>query len=192
MGRSGGAVTVPGAAVVRAYALTGADYGTVVWTERHDSILWLTLEGERIATTAEHPFYTRQRGWVAAGDLRVGESVRRDLPDSAVRQRGAEHARVPGRGEQPHHLGGPQRPCRRDAAGAVRDEPGHGGGDGGLRRDGRGGAGGRGLAGLPGPRHGVRARPGLRRAAGAGGDPDHRAQPADQRNPGGLAEILRW
>ncbi len=28
-------------------------------------------------TTAEHPFYTRERGWVEAGELRLGEHVRR-------------------------------------------------------------------------------------------------------------------
>ena len=29
----------------------------------------LTLDGERIDTTPEHPFYTEEQGWVNAGDL---------------------------------------------------------------------------------------------------------------------------
>jgi hypothetical protein len=58
-------------------ATTGSYTVTAVWAEAHASALWLTLAGERIATTDEHPFYTRERGWVAAGDLRVGETVRR-------------------------------------------------------------------------------------------------------------------
>lgn len=46
---------------------------------RHTSqmIEYLTVEGEHITTTPEHPFYSRKRGWVAAGDLYEGEAVRR-------------------------------------------------------------------------------------------------------------------
>ncbi|GIV97689.1 MAG: hypothetical protein KatS3mg057_2346 [Herpetosiphonaceae bacterium] len=36
----------------------------------------LTIDGELIATTPEHPFYTLERGWVEAADLLPGERVR--------------------------------------------------------------------------------------------------------------------
>jgi hypothetical protein len=36
----------------------------------------LTLAGERLDTTPEHPFFVVGRGWVAAGDVRAGERVR--------------------------------------------------------------------------------------------------------------------
>jgi hypothetical protein len=37
----------------------------------------LTIDGEHVETTPEHPFFTLERGWVDAGELRVGERVRR-------------------------------------------------------------------------------------------------------------------
>ncbi len=40
-------------------------------------VVYLELDGEEITTTPEHPFYTRERGWVEAGELRLGEHVRR-------------------------------------------------------------------------------------------------------------------
>ncbi|MEP7289356.1 MAG: polymorphic toxin-type HINT domain-containing protein [Chloroflexota bacterium] len=40
-------------------------------------LVHLTLDGEHIETTPEHPFFTRERGWVAAGDLKVGEHIRK-------------------------------------------------------------------------------------------------------------------
>ncbi len=40
-------------------------------------MVYLELDGERITTTPEHPFYTRELGWVEAGELRQGERVRR-------------------------------------------------------------------------------------------------------------------
>jgi hypothetical protein len=36
----------------------------------------LTVGGEGLETTPEHPFYTRERGWVPAGKLAVGLHVR--------------------------------------------------------------------------------------------------------------------
>lgn len=36
----------------------------------------LTIDGEPIETTPQHPFYTQERGWVDAGDLQVGEHIR--------------------------------------------------------------------------------------------------------------------
>jgi RHS repeat-associated protein len=46
---------------------------------KHDDpvIVHLALDGEYIDTTPEHPFYTQERGWVAAGNLKVGEHIRR-------------------------------------------------------------------------------------------------------------------
>ncbi|MGI0015288.1 MAG: Hint domain-containing protein, partial [Nitrososphaera sp.] len=40
-------------------------------------IVLLILDGETIETTLDHPFYTAERNWVGAGDLAVGEHVRR-------------------------------------------------------------------------------------------------------------------
>lgn len=39
-------------------------------------IVYLTIDGEIIETTPEHPFYTTNRGWVAAIDLREGDRIR--------------------------------------------------------------------------------------------------------------------
>ena len=39
--------------------------------------LVLTLDNERIETTPGHPFFTANGEWVAAGDLKIGDSVRR-------------------------------------------------------------------------------------------------------------------
>jgi hypothetical protein len=36
----------------------------------------LGIDGESLTTTPEHPFFTQERGWVAAGDLELGEHVR--------------------------------------------------------------------------------------------------------------------
>src|SRR5206468_3165117 len=45
----------------------------------HDDALveYVTIDGERLETTPEHPFYTQERGWVAAGELWAGAHVRR-------------------------------------------------------------------------------------------------------------------
>jgi hypothetical protein len=37
----------------------------------------LTIDDEQIETTPEHPFYTWERGWVDASDLRAGEHIHR-------------------------------------------------------------------------------------------------------------------
>jgi hypothetical protein len=37
----------------------------------------LTIDGELIETTPEHPFYTAEDQWVTAGDLQMGDEVRR-------------------------------------------------------------------------------------------------------------------
>jgi hypothetical protein len=44
----------------------------------HDDpvIVNLTLDGERVQTTPEHPFYTQERGWLPAAELKPGVHVR--------------------------------------------------------------------------------------------------------------------
>jgi len=37
----------------------------------------LTVAGEKVETTPEHPWYTAGKGWVNAGELRIGEHIRR-------------------------------------------------------------------------------------------------------------------
>jgi hypothetical protein len=37
----------------------------------------VTIAGERIQTTPEHPFYVVGKGWTPAGELRVGDRIRR-------------------------------------------------------------------------------------------------------------------
>lgn len=53
----------------------------------HDTTLDITINGEVIHTTAEHPFYVREGVWVEAGDLRVGDEIL-----SAARQWGRVEA----------------------------------------------------------------------------------------------------
>jgi len=56
---------------------TGSYVIKAVLTHSDSVIVYLTLNGETLETTPEHPFYTQERGWVPAGDLRVGEHVRK-------------------------------------------------------------------------------------------------------------------
>ena len=45
-----------------------------VWVKETDEILHVsTSDGETIDTTTNHPFYVEEKGWVAAGDLEVGD-----------------------------------------------------------------------------------------------------------------------
>ena len=47
-----------------------------VWVKETDEILHLeTSNGETIDTTTNHPFYVENKGWVAAGDLEVGDTL---------------------------------------------------------------------------------------------------------------------
>lgn len=39
-------------------------------------IVTLTIDGETVETTPEHPFYTAKSEWVAAGNLQVGDELR--------------------------------------------------------------------------------------------------------------------
>jgi len=45
-----------------------------VWVKETDEILHVsTADGETIDTTTNHPFYVEEKGWVAAGDLEIGD-----------------------------------------------------------------------------------------------------------------------
>ena len=55
---------------------TGSYTVTAVLAHPDPTLIHLTLDDEHLETTPEHPFLTAERGWVAAGDLRVGERVR--------------------------------------------------------------------------------------------------------------------
>ena len=47
-----------------------------VWVKETDEILHVsTSDGETIDTTTNHPFYVDSKGWVAAGDLEVGDTL---------------------------------------------------------------------------------------------------------------------
>ena len=47
-----------------------------VWVKETDEILHvLTSDGETIDTTTNHPFYVENKGWVAAGDLEIGDTL---------------------------------------------------------------------------------------------------------------------
>lgn len=68
---------------------TGAsEAGTVGELKQHevDSVIRLTLENSIvIVTTAEHPFYVNNKGWVKAGDLEMGDECKKvDGSDSFI------------------------------------------------------------------------------------------------------------
>ena len=47
-----------------------------VWIKETDEILHVsTSDGETIDTTTNHPFYVEDKGWVAAGDLEIGDTL---------------------------------------------------------------------------------------------------------------------
>ena len=48
---------------------------TASWRHLDPVIVHLTLDGEVIETTPEHPFYTHSGEWLAAGELQVGEQL---------------------------------------------------------------------------------------------------------------------
>ena len=50
---------------------------TAVWAEEHRIVVHLTIAGELIETTREHPFKTAEGAWVAAGRLQVGDRIYR-------------------------------------------------------------------------------------------------------------------
>lgn len=48
---------------------------TAVWEHDDPVIVYLTIDGETIETTPEHPFYTTSGKWVAAGELHAGNEI---------------------------------------------------------------------------------------------------------------------
>jgi len=48
---------------------------TATWSHTDPVILHLTIDGEEIETTPEHPFYTSAGEWLAAEDLQVGAYI---------------------------------------------------------------------------------------------------------------------
>jgi hypothetical protein len=48
---------------------------TAVHVHTDPVIIHLVIDGELIETTPEHPFFTRDEGWVAAGELDTGDAV---------------------------------------------------------------------------------------------------------------------
>ncbi|HEX6291760.1 MAG TPA: RHS repeat-associated core domain-containing protein [Herpetosiphonaceae bacterium] len=55
---------------------TGSYTVTAVWSHHDPVVERLTIDGEQLETTPEHPFYTEEHGWVPAGHLQVGAHVR--------------------------------------------------------------------------------------------------------------------
>jgi hypothetical protein len=49
---------------------------TAVWQHVDSVIVTLTIDGEEIETTPEHPFYTASDEWLAAAELQVGDEIR--------------------------------------------------------------------------------------------------------------------
>ena len=54
---------------------TGAYPITRVWAHDDPVTGYVVIDGEAISTTPGHPFFTLERGWVEASELRVGEHV---------------------------------------------------------------------------------------------------------------------
>jgi len=48
---------------------------SAVWAHDDPTTGWVVIDGEAIATTPGHPFYTVERGWVEAAELRPGDYV---------------------------------------------------------------------------------------------------------------------
>ncbi|MCB0334830.1 MAG: hypothetical protein KDD62_00950 [Bdellovibrionales bacterium] len=49
-------------------------------------IVWLQIDGEKVETTPEHPFYTSKNQWIPAGDLHVGDFIRQANGASGIVQ----------------------------------------------------------------------------------------------------------
>ena len=47
-----------------------------IFVRETDSIIRLSINGEKIETTEEHPFYVEGRGWTEAANLKEGDEVR--------------------------------------------------------------------------------------------------------------------
>jgi intein/homing endonuclease len=58
---------------------------TAVWVHEDPVILLLTIDGEVVETTPEHPFYTEDGVWVAAGALEESAIGRSEYSHSSSR-----------------------------------------------------------------------------------------------------------
>lgn len=47
-----------------------------IWAHEDPVLVYLTIEGETIVTTPEHPFYTAKGEWVPVADLQPGVEIR--------------------------------------------------------------------------------------------------------------------
>jgi hypothetical protein len=52
------------------------EYLVTATIAHHDpTVVYLTISGETLTTTAEHPFYTTDGEWIDAGDLPLGAEI---------------------------------------------------------------------------------------------------------------------
>jgi hypothetical protein len=65
---------------------TGRYRITAVWVHEDAIVEELTVDGETLTTTPEHPFFVEGRGWVPAGELREGQRIRRADGGSGIVQ----------------------------------------------------------------------------------------------------------
>ncbi len=65
---------------------TGRGYYTVTdaYTDVHEVLVYLTIDGEELTTTPEHPFLQADGEWAPAGRLEVGDELRNANGESGV------------------------------------------------------------------------------------------------------------
>lgn len=76
-----------------ATGVTGSYTVTAVLAHLDPTIVHLTIDGEPIETTPEHPFFVENKGWTPAGYLMLGDQVRQAGGMSGVVQRVAVERR---------------------------------------------------------------------------------------------------
>ena len=62
-----------------------------IFVREKDSVVRLSINGEAIETTNEHPFYVEGHGWTNASDLKVGDKVRLEDGTAGIVEK-AKHA----------------------------------------------------------------------------------------------------
>ena len=70
----------------QALGITGMYTVTAVLVHIDPTIVYVTIDGERIETTPDHPFFTLEYGWLSAGELAVGTHIRKANGDYGVVQ----------------------------------------------------------------------------------------------------------
>ncbi len=55
-----------------------------VWAHEDPVIVYLTIDGETVTTTPEHPFYTSEDEWVEAANLQPGDKIRNAAWDTGT------------------------------------------------------------------------------------------------------------